>query len=115
MYQYRSHDVTPKEANSPFHAPDTLAWEWGKYEIETVLERKRHMRMSMASLIRDRLDRYTFQHLYGESLMRFFSHINALGVEQMQEDRAALSSVPSVDVREALEASVQTGHIGDRD
>ena len=58
MYQWRGHGVTPKAPNSPFHAPDTLAWEWGRYVLaETALERKRPMRMSLVSLIRERLDR----------------------------------------------------------
>jgi hypothetical protein len=113
MYQWRGHGVTPKMANSPFHAPDTLAWEWGKFVTETALEHKRPMRMSLVSLLRERLDRYSFQHLSGEPLLRFFNQIHALGVEQLQEDAAALSSVPSVDVHEAVESSAQIEPVGD--
>ena len=113
MYQWRGHGVTPKAPNSPFHAPDALAWEWGKFITETALEKKRPMRMSLISLLRERLDRYTFQHLYGEDLLRFFRKIHALGVEQLQEDRAALSSVSPVDVHEAVESSAQTAPVGD--
>ena len=106
-YQWRRHGITPKTPNSPFHAPDTLAWEWGKYITETALEKKRLMRMSFVHLIQGRLDRYGFLHLADEPLMRFFSRINELGVEQLQEDRDAVSSVPLVDVREVVESSAR--------
>jgi hypothetical protein len=108
MYQWRGHTTTPKLPNAPFHAPDTLAWEWGKFWVETHLEKKRLMRQSFVHLLDGRLDRYTFQHLHGDSLMRFFSRIHELGVEQMQEDRAALTSVESVDVTDSVKASGQT-------
>lgn len=68
MYQWRSHGVLPKTPNSPFHAPDTLAWEWGKFVTETALAKKRPMRMSMRSLLRGRLERYSFMHLSGEPI-----------------------------------------------
>jgi hypothetical protein len=113
MYHWGGSTLTPKAPNSPFHAPDTLAWEWGKFVSESWVERKRPMRMSMVHLLRDRLDRYTLQHLYGEPLLRFFSQIRALGVEQMLEDRAAVSSVPSVDVSQAVQSSELPAPVGD--
>jgi len=113
LYQWRGHSVTPKGPNSPFHAPDTLAWEWGKFVTETALDNKRAMRMSLVSLLRDRLDRYTFQHLYGEPLLKFFRSIHALGVEQMQEDREALSSAQPVDVKQQVVLSGQSTRVGD--
>jgi len=113
MYQWSGHGVTPKAPNSPFHAPDTLAWEWGKFVTETALERKRPMRMSMVNLLMGRVERYSFMHLHGEALLRFFNQIHALGVEQLQEDRDALSSVPLVDVHEAVESSELTEPVGD--
>jgi hypothetical protein len=114
LYQWRGHGLTAKSSNSPFHGPDTLAWEWGKYITETALDRKRPMRMSLVNLLRERLDRYTFQHLHGDSLLRFFSQIHALGLEQMQEDRAALASLQPVDLSEAVAASELTAPDGDR-
>jgi hypothetical protein len=105
MYQWRSHGVLRKVANSPFHAPDAFAWEWGKYITETVVEHKRPMRRSLVNLLRNRLQFYSLQHLHGEPLLRFFSRIHALGVEQMQEDAEALKSVESLDVTENLCAS----------
>jgi hypothetical protein len=113
QYQWRSHTVIPKIPNSPFHAPDTLAWEWGKFWVETHFEKKRPMRMSFVNLLNERLDRYSFQHLYGEPLLRFFSRIHALGVEQMQEDAQAVSSVQSIDVTDSMNVSEQIGHDGD--
>jgi hypothetical protein len=57
--------------------------------------------------LKDRLHAHTFQHLHGDSLMRFFKQVNELGVEQMQEDAEAAASVPQVDLDEALRVSEQ--------
>lgn len=102
LYQWAGHSVTPKVPHSPFHAPDTLAWEWGKFMLETGIEHKRPMRLSFAHLVRDRLSSYTFQHLHGASLLRFFNRIRDLGVQQMQEDAAATQAVESIDVSAAV-------------
>jgi hypothetical protein len=114
LYQWASHTTTPKSASSPFHAPDMLAWEWGKFWLESVIRKKRPMRLSFVHLLVDRLDAHRFQFLAGEPLMRFFRQINELGVEQLQEDRAALASVESVDVSEAVRTSEQTEPVEDR-
>ncbi len=108
MYQWNSHAVVEKKAGSAFHAPDLLAWEWGKFLSETVIEPKREMRLSFAHLLNGRLKSHLLQHLYGEPLLRFFTRINALGVEQMQEDREAALMVQRTDVSAAVDASVRS-------
>ncbi len=105
MYQWRGHSTAPKTANSPFHAPDLLAWEWGKFIIDTGVEQKRPMRKSLGHLLVNRVQAYSFQHLHGDSLLRFFNAVREIGVEQLQEDRQALSSVSLIDVSEAVAAS----------
>jgi hypothetical protein len=113
MYQWAGHSIIPKTACSPFHAPDLLAWEWGKWWTESVFEKRRPMRLSLVNLLVGRLDDHKFQFLAGESLMRFFSRIHDLGVEQLQEDADAASGVPAVDVHEAVELSARTEPVGD--
>jgi len=105
FYQWRSHSFVPKDVASPFHAPDLLAWEWGKFMAETAIDKKRPMRLSLMNLLSNRRDSYWFQHLHGEALVRFFNRIHDLGVEQIQRDREALSSVPSIDVSDTLGSS----------
>jgi hypothetical protein len=114
-YQWNGHSTAPKKPCSPFHAPDLFAWEWGKYWKETVYKRIRPMRRSLVGLLVNRLDSYTVMHLGGDSLLRFFKQINDLGVEQMQEDGAAASSVPVMNVGESIETSAQIEPVGDRD
>jgi hypothetical protein len=115
IYQWAGHSLVPKTAGSPFHCPDLLAWEWGKYWTESVFEKFRPMRLSFVNLLVGRLDDHMFQFLAGDSLIRFFNQIRDLGVEQLQEDRAALSSVPSVDVHEAVESSAPKEPVGDHE
>jgi hypothetical protein len=114
-YQWRSHAFIPKDAGSPFHAGDLLAWEWGKYWTETVVKKKRRMHKSLVHLLINDLDRYQVMHLGGDSLLKFFNDINALGVEQMQEDRAAVAAVQAENLREHLDASEQTTPDGDHE
>ena len=66
------------------------------------------MRMSLVHLLTDRVDHYSFQHLSGPPLLKFFNGIHALGVEQLEEARAELSSISSVDLGEAMRPSGQT-------
>jgi len=108
MYQWASHTTALKTVASPYHAPDLLAWEWGKYWLETVFEKKRPMRLSFAHLLINRLEAHSFQFLAGDPLMLFFKRIHDLGVEQLQEDRAALASVPPLDVSASVQTSERT-------
>jgi hypothetical protein len=113
LYQWAGDSRAPKATAAPFHAPDLLAWEWGKYWQETALENKRQMRMSLVHLLIDRLDRYSFNHLAGPPMIKFFNSIHALGVEQLEEARAALSPASSIDVSDVLQSSAQTELGGD--
>ena len=105
LYQWAGHSVAPKTPAAPFHAPDLLAWEWGKFMIDTGIERKRPIRLSLVHLLEGRLDRYAFRHLSGEPLVRFFRQIHELGIEQLQEDRAAAVSVAPVDLHRSVTSS----------
>ena len=73
------------------------------------------MHLSLVNLLVDGLDSHVFQFLSGEPLLQVFMKIHDLGIEQWQEDRDALASVPSVDVRDALRASEQTTRDGDHE
>jgi len=112
-YQWRSHGFHQKDAGSPFHAPDLLAWEWGKYWTETVVQKKRLIRLSLVHLLKDNLHRYKFQHLGGDPLLKFFNQIHELGVEQLQENEAAASAVSPVDLTDAVESSEPKEPVGD--
>jgi hypothetical protein len=114
-YQWNGHSTAPKTPHSPFHAPDLFAWEWGKYWTETVIQRKRPIRRSLASLLIDRLDCYTVMHLGGEPLLKFFEHINALGVEQLQRNADAAASVPVAELSEIILTSEQITRVGDHE
>lgn len=109
LYQWRGHTTAPKTPCSPFHAPDLLAWEWGKYWTETVVKPVRPIRMSLVRLLVDDLDKYRFLHLGGDPLLRFLNQIHAVGVEQLQEDRAALSSVDEIDLSANVNPSEPKG------
>ena len=115
LYQWAGDSRAPKTVGSPFHAPDLLAWEWGKYWDETVLrvEKRRKMRRSFVALLVNHLDRYHFQHLSGPPLLKFFNSVHALGVEQLEDARADFSASSSVDLDDAVKSSDQTEPDGD--
>jgi hypothetical protein len=113
MYQWSGHRTAPKTVASPFHAPDLLAWEWGKFMDETAIVRKREMRLSLVALLNERLERYVFQHLSGDPLMNFFNQIHAVGVEQWLEDRGLVASVPQIDLKDSVETSEPKEPVGD--
>lgn len=117
-YQYFSHGFAPKDAGSPFHGPDLLAWEWGKYWTESVAQQKRQkrpMRLSLVALLRERLDRYRFIHLGGDKFLAFLNQVRDFGIEQLQEDAAVAESVSSSELGAAVETSEQTTPVGDPD
>jgi hypothetical protein len=73
------------------------------------------MRKSLLSLFTGRLDDYSLMHLSGEPLLRFFNHSRDLGVQQLQENRAALSSVPLIDAGEVVRTLESTVRDGDHE
>ena len=88
-YRYSAHAFVPKGEAVPLQAADMLAWEWAKYRDETVNQRKRVMRKSLATLFavagadgKPILDkrRYYLTHLEGEGLKRFCLGIARLAV-----------------------------------
>jgi hypothetical protein len=54
-------------------------------------------------------------HLGGEPLLKFFEHINALGVEQLQKNADAAASVPVEDLSEIILTSEQITRVGDHE
>ncbi len=92
-YQYRSHGFVAKQDAVPLQAADLLAWEWGKYFDETVVDRKRGMRLSLVNLLKDNTDRYKLVPLGGQTFLEFFRSVEQLGLEQLQEDSSAESKV----------------------
>jgi hypothetical protein len=105
-YEYLSHSFLSKTDNAatPLQAADFFAWEWGKFFDETVVERKRPMRLSLAHLINGHLDRYRFHPMYGERFLRFLDEIRDLGLEELQDRNDVLrASVLPVDVKTSIE------------
>jgi hypothetical protein len=108
LYRWRGHSFEPKDAGSPFHAPDLFAWEWGKFVMDTGIHRKRNMRLSLVHLLNQRLDSYQFIHLSGPRFQQFLRAIGDLAYEQLKEEAAALAfSAPKMDVADALDSSEQ--------
>ena len=56
LYQWSGHSTVPKTPCAPFHAPDMLAWEMGKWCVESIFDKKRPMRLSLVHLLKDRVD-----------------------------------------------------------
>ena len=88
-YRYGAHAFIQKEVAIPLQAADMFAWEWAKYRDETVIQRQRAMRKSLAALFsvpgpngEPILDtrRYHLSHLEGDALKRFCQGIAGLAV-----------------------------------
>lgn len=108
LYRWSGHSFVPKDAGSPFHAPDLFAWEWGKFVMETGIQKKRSMRLSFAHLLYQRLDSYKFLHISGPRFQQFLRTMGDLAYEQLKEEAAALAlSAPKVNVADAVDSSEQ--------
>lgn len=105
-YQYKSHSFLLKTDQQavPIQAADFLAWEWSKFFDETFHQRKRQMRLSLAHLIYQHQDRYMLRPMYGERFIKFLNDIRNIGIEQLQEMKAAGEHGENFDVNEALNA-----------
>jgi hypothetical protein len=104
-YQYKSHAFLNKTDTgaSPIQAADFLAWEWGKFFEETLAERKREMRLSLAYLINGQLDKYKFQPMHGERFLKYLDDIRDLGLEELQERKDAIQASASFDATADIE------------
>ena len=92
-YRHYSHSFVQKKDALALQAADLLAWECAKFLEETLAQRIRPMRLSLAHLLADKrtgdLDsRFSFAHLTGEPLRKFANHVRRLATEQ-QDEKAA--------------------------
>lgn len=116
-YQYRSHGFLGKSVDgaTPLQAADLLAWEWGKFFDETLAERKRPMRLSLAHLLDGQLGRYRLQPMYGPRFVRFLDEIRDLGLEELQERQDAMEAAAQVDVQQDIATAADDASDGTLD
>jgi len=86
-YRYHSHGFVPKADSSHAQAAGLLAWEWTKCYDETVEQRIRPIRLSLAALLSKHPNKYKALHITGLPLRRFMAEINKMGLEQLRESR----------------------------
>lgn len=70
LYCYRSHGFVSKTDALPLHAADFLAWEWTKYQDETVARQLRPARRSLIAAWDD--ERYRLRHLSEDKLREVY-------------------------------------------
>ena len=91
-YRHYSHNFVDKKDALGLQAADVLAWEWAKYVDETVYQRVRPMRLSLAHLMTKSgtFDPtiYKVAHLHGDALKKFTLGVRQLVREQIEEERA---------------------------
>jgi len=97
-YRHSSHAFVDKEDAMALQSADMLAWECAKYLDETVGQRVRPMRLSLAHMLLSRNainyddKKFKILHLTGESLKKWAEQVWQLGMEQRAEDAARKSS-----------------------
>ena len=88
-YQHASHRFVRKDEAVALQAADFLAWEWAKYMDESVMQKKRKMRLSLMALMSKNGnvdERYAGIHATGQPLVKFCKQTRALGLLQREED-----------------------------
>jgi hypothetical protein len=73
------------------------------------------MRKSLVHLLINDLDRYQVMHLGGDSLLKVFNDINALGVSRCRRTAPPSLRFRRENLREHLDASEQTTPDGDHE
>jgi hypothetical protein len=95
-YRHASHAFLEKSDALALQAADLLAWEWAKFMDESMYQRVRPMRLSLANLMNrhDTFDPtiYKVAHLQGESLRRFMQQVHGLGLLELRERQGAKRS-----------------------
>ncbi len=66
--------------------------------------------MSFVHLMNGQFHKHKLLHLSGEKFSKFLSEVRDLGMQQFQEDSAALASVQPMDVSGQLQASQRQEH-----
>lgn len=94
QYRHYSHAFASDDDVTQLQAADVLAWEWSKYLDETVMQRQRHMRRSLAELLIGSRDgprgfdrsRTAVAHLAGEPLRRFASKVHGIFMKGISQE-----------------------------
>ena len=89
FYRFNGSAFLPKPQAVPLQAADLLAWEMGKFKVETLDQSVREMRQSLLQLCKDAPKRFQVAFCGGESLTRAFDRYRALGIEQLMEQKDA--------------------------
>lgn len=89
MYRHSGDAFLPKNDAVPLQAADMLAWEWAKFEDETLALGLRPMRKSLRTLVDRSLKQYCGMHVTGPALVNFMYKVTQLGLLQLRDNRAA--------------------------
>jgi hypothetical protein len=85
-YRHSGDAFIPKADAVPLQAADMLAWEWAKFEDETLALRLRPMRKSLHALVDSSLKKYCGMHVTGPALVNFMYKVTKLGLLQSREN-----------------------------
>ena len=88
-YRYHSDSFIPKTDAVPLQAADLLAWEWAKFDDETLEQGLRPLRKSLRALFEYDSKRYQVSRFGGAKLVRAMEKYARLGYEQLEEERLA--------------------------
>jgi hypothetical protein len=89
FYRHSSDSFLPKQDAIPLQAADLLAWEWAKFQDETLDKHRREMRGSLKALLLHAPTRYHIAHLEGTKLEKAMKKYRNLGLEQIAEQAIA--------------------------
>jgi hypothetical protein len=87
-YRHSSHTFIDKDKAWALQAADILAWEWAKFVDETMLQGKRPMRRSLATLVSTNAKadpRFRGHHLTGEKLKTFGDQLSRMALLEIAE------------------------------
>jgi hypothetical protein len=85
-YRHSGDAFLPKTDAVPLQAADMLAWEWAKFEDETLALGLRPMRKSLHALVDSSLKQYCGMHITGPVLVNFMYKVTKLGLLQRREN-----------------------------
>ena len=85
-YRHSGDAFLPKTDAVPLQAADMLAWEWAKFEDETLALRLRPMRKSLRALVDGSLKQYCGMRVTGRPLVNFMYKVTNLGLLQRKEE-----------------------------
>jgi hypothetical protein len=89
IYHYHSDAFIPKTDAVPLQAADLLAWEWAKFDDETLDQGLRPLRKSLRALFEYDTKRYQVAHFGGAKLVRAMEKYARITYEQLEKERLA--------------------------